>query len=67
VNEQNNLQMDHKIKDNILIELDNKYGSIIQVEARYYVTQYKALLIDTPIIIYILTDVIIVVNEATDK
>jgi hypothetical protein len=31
------------MKDHILIDLDAKFGSIIKSEARYYVTQYKAL------------------------
>lgn len=59
--------MEHKLKDHLLIELDAKYGSIIKSEARYYVTQYKALYIDTPIVLYVLSDMLLLVTEMNDK
>lgn len=46
----------------MLIDLDTKYGNIIKLEARFYVTKYKALSFDLPVIVYVLSDMVLLIN-----
>lgn len=40
VNEQNNVALENKEKNKILIELDNRFGEIIDKGTRYYIGQF---------------------------
>ena len=41
------------------MELDIKFGKIINIVARYFVAQYEANCIDLPVTIYIFSDLVI--------
>ena len=65
VNEQNNLSLENKEKDQMLLLLDSRFGGIIEAEARYFVKEYEAVYIDTACTLYILSDMAIVAYKNT--
>lgn len=48
-----------------MIELDNKYGNIIESEARHYVATYKAVFVDIPVKIHVFSDLLILIKSET--
>ena len=68
VNEQNNLSVENKEKSQTMVSLDFKFGNIIESEARYYITQYDAVCLDTPVVMYLFSDLaILVYKKLADK
>lgn len=44
-----------------MVTLDAKFGNIIEAEARYYITQYHATCLDFPVVMYLFSDLAILV------
>jgi len=59
--------MENKEKSQTLVSLDSKFGNIVS-EARRFITQYDAICFETPVIIYLFSNlVILVLKKPTDK
>lgn len=67
VNEQNNLSLENKEKDQMLMVLDSRFGGIIEAEARYFVKEYEAAYIDSPYSMYILSDMVILAPKGSNS
>ena len=49
----------------MLMILDNRFGNIIEAEARYFVKEFEAIYIDSSYNMYILSDMVILAQKST--
>ncbi len=49
------------------MSLNAKYGGIIESEARVFVNQFSAVCLDTPVSIFLISGLVLLVQKSNDK
>ena len=60
VNEQNNIALEDKQKNIILMQLDKRFGQIIDKGARYYIAQFESIMLDKVVDLYLFSNLMLV-------